>query len=154
MKKKLLISIVSLLLILALFAGCGGGGGASSPPNTLRAYMDANPSEWATLVAEMEADGAAMADMFGVEVVTTLEIEGDHTMLTSVQFLDPAFTADTEIGAAFAAGLQESLDEMAFLQEEMAREIREAMGIDTFYSALRYLDAAGDVLAERTFAGQ
>jgi len=148
MTKKFFVSLMSLLLITALLVGCG------SRPSTLREYMDANPGEWAEAQADAEAEAAQMSALYGVELTATFEIVGNHELRMNFQFPDPAFLITTDVGAGLAAGLEESLDMETDFYTELAGNMRSAMRIDTLYYSVRYLDANGSVLAERTFAGQ
>ena len=147
MTKKLLVSLISTLLIAVLLVGC------SSRPDTLRAYMDANPDEWAEVQTEAAAEGAEMSAMFGIDIVTSFEIVGDHELAMSFQFTDPIFAADTEIGEMLSEDLAAELAGMTDFYTELAVDMREAMRIDTLYYTVRYLDADGNVLAERRFQG-
>jgi len=147
MTKKLLVSLISALLIATLLVGCG------SSPDTLRAYMDANPEEWEEAQAEAAAEGAQMSAMFGVDMSTSFEIVGNHELVMSFQFGDPAFNADTDIGEMLAVELASELEGMTDFYTEIATDMREAMGIDTLYYTIRYLDAEGNVLAELSLQG-
>jgi len=147
MRKKMFVSLISTLLIAALLVGCGGR------PDTLRAYMDANPDEWAEVQEEAAAEGAEMSAMFGIDIITSFEIVGDHELAMSFQFTDPVFAADTDVGEMLSDELAAELMSMTDIYTEIAVDMREAMRIDTLYYSVRYLDADGNVLAERTFQG-
>ena len=148
MTKKLLVLLMSVLLVAALLVGCGG-----SRPTNVREYMEANPSELAEFEAEMELEVQQMAAMFGIDMSIRLDIIGDHELRLSYTLYDTDFLVGTELGDFLGEFLAEGLEEDAPFYTEMATEMRNEINIDTLYLTMRYLDANGDVLAERTFAG-
>ena len=150
MTKRLLVLLMGVLLIAALLAGCGG---PASAPSTLREYLEANPDELAELEAEMAEEVEQMSAMFGVEMSIAIGPVGDHELAISYRFHDPELTADAEIREFLAAALGDSLDGDAAFYYEMAEAMREDISVDVLYLTIRYVDAGGAVLAERTFAG-
>ncbi|MCL2568939.1 MAG: DUF4854 domain-containing protein [Oscillospiraceae bacterium] len=148
MTKKLLVLLMSVLLVAALLTGCGG-----SRPTNVREYMEANPSELAEFEAEMELEVQQMATMFGIDMSIRLDIIGDHELRLSYTLYDNDFLVGTELGDFLGEFLAEGLEEDSAFYTEMATEMRNEINISTLYLTMRYLDANGGVLAERTFAG-
>jgi len=147
MTKKLLVSLVSTLLIATVLVACG------SRPDTLRAYMDANPDEWAEVQEDAAAEAAEMSAMLGIEMASIFEIVGDHELVMNFQFTDAALFADAAIAEILAYELAAELESMTSFYTDLATDMRRAMRIDTLYYTVRYLDAEGNVLAELTFQG-
>jgi len=147
MTKRLLVSLISTLLIATLLVACG------SRPDTLRAYMDANPDEWEEAQEEAAAEAAEMSAMFGVEMASIFEIVGDHELVMNFKFTDADLFAGTDIAEILALELTAELESMMDFYTDLAIGMRRAMRIDTLYYTLRYLDADGNVLAELTVPG-
>ena len=147
MTKKLFILMMGVLLIATLLAGCGGR------PGNLREWVDANQDEWIALEAESAEEARQMSAMFGVDIASAFEVVGDHELVMNFTFSDPAFSVGTEIGDILSAALSDEIESDAAFYYEMAEGMRRSMRVDTLYYTLRYLDANGNVLAERTFAG-
>ena len=147
MTKKGFVVIVSVLTVAVLLAGCGR-------PSTVREYMEANPGTFEEFQSDMQTEARQMSRVFGAEILVDVELVGDHEIAVIFVFNDPNFLIETDSGALLADAITQGLDADTELQHEMAAGARNAMRVNTLYFTHRYLDINGNVLAERTFAGQ
>ncbi|MCL2573368.1 MAG: DUF4854 domain-containing protein [Defluviitaleaceae bacterium] len=141
MTKKVIALSMLLLAAVMLFAAC-------SRPANVREFFDANQSEWAELVDEMNTEAEVLTRGTGIEMSITLEIYGNDTLVYNF-----IYGPNTEFLPTIGQDLDNELALMTASTTMMAQELRRAMGIDVLYVQMRYLDSNGNVLAERTFAG-
>ena len=143
--KKFLLLLLSALLVLS-FAACGGpnGGGTSNAPDVAGSPVAAFLNEQGDEIQEM---AASLAEMMG---------EGSRVEVSAGTGNELIFDFFDGVDIEMPEGIEDALAEvlsgtMAPIFESMAAELQEEIGVDSMRITVRYLDGAGNLLAERSF---
>lgn len=138
MTKKPCIFLIVALTVMVFLSGCG------NRASTFREFVEINPAWFEQEIADSKADVRELSEATGINMSISFEIVGEHELVLNFQIHD-VIDADPSL-------FVEMLDSEADRFYEEAAGMRRAAGIYKLSYTVRYLNADGNLLAERTFS--